>query len=73
MKKQERKTIRDKSLKELEKMAVEKAGEIQKARAELTVGRHKNVRIVKTLRLSLARIKTILRERELKGEAAETK
>lgn len=57
--------LKQKSQEELKKMATDKEKEILKARLELARGLKKNVRVVKTMRQDLARIKTFL---NMKGE-----
>ncbi|MBI2268061.1 MAG: 50S ribosomal protein L29 [Candidatus Blackburnbacteria bacterium] len=64
MKRSEFKTLKEKTHDELAQMVRIKQLEISKARMEFLVGKVKNVRLVKNLRHGLARVKTLMREKE---------
>jgi large subunit ribosomal protein L29 len=66
MKKQELNKLREKPIKKLQKEISQLVLKIRRLQAELAVGKHKNVRLVKNLRRDLAQAKTILREKEVK-------
>lgn len=68
MKKKDLKDLGVKANEELEKEASRKRLEIKKIKAEMVVGRHKNIRIAKNLRRDLSQILTIL-----KGKAQKEK
>ena len=63
MKKKELHILRDKTQQELDQLAEKRKAEVAKIRQELLVGRHKNLRVVKSGRRDLAQIRTILREK----------
>ncbi len=57
--------IRDKSNEELQQMLQERQESLMRFRFNLVTGREENVRAARNARTDIARIKTILREREL--------
>lgn len=57
--------LKAKTVVELKKTVQEKVSGLNKLRTELMSGKHKNVRIVKNTRQEIARIYTILKEKEL--------
>jgi len=57
--------IRDKSNEELQQMLQERQESLMRFRFNLVTGREENVRAARNARKDIARIKTILREREL--------
>jgi len=57
--------LRDKSIEDLTSQVSELQSEIMKFRLQLATGVVDNVRKARTMRREIARIKTILREREL--------
>ena len=59
--------VRDLSVKELEQKLVELKGELFNLRFQMATGQLENPIRVKDVRKSIARIKTILREKELKS------
>ncbi|MCK9217371.1 MAG: 50S ribosomal protein L29 [Firmicutes bacterium] len=59
--------IRDLSSNELEQKLLELKGELFNLRFQMATGQLENPMKVKDVRKSIARIKTILRERELKA------
>ncbi len=60
MQKKNLQELKNKSAKELEKIAQEKTFEVARLRSEIALARHKNVRSAKIARLELARAKTLL-------------
>lgn len=68
MKKKDVQELRNKSIKELRELMRKIQEELVKLRTELGAGKLKNVHQVKLKRRDLARIKTILREKELGGQ-----
>ena len=73
MKTKDLQNLKGKTVAELKKAALEKSSGLNKLRTELMTGKHKNVRVVKNARQDLARIYTILKEKELLEETANTK
>ncbi len=59
--------IRDLSSKELEQKLLELKGELFNLRFQMATGQLENPMKVKDVKKSIARVKTILRERELKA------
>ncbi|NLN48516.1 MAG: 50S ribosomal protein L29 [Clostridiales bacterium] len=59
--------IRDLSSNELEQKLLELKGELFNLRFQMATGQLENPMKVKDIRKSIARVKTILRERELKA------
>jgi large subunit ribosomal protein L29 len=59
--------VRDMSISELEQKLVELKGELFNLRFQMATGQLENPIRVKDVRKSIARIKTILREKELKS------
>ncbi|MHB1394274.1 MAG: 50S ribosomal protein L29 [Clostridia bacterium] len=59
--------VRDLSVKELEQKLVELKGELFNLRFQMATGQLENPIRVRDVRKSIARIKTILREKELKS------
>lgn len=57
--------LRDKSADELNALIREKGDEIMKFRLQLATGVVDNVRVARNARRDIARIKTVLRQREL--------
>ncbi len=62
--------IRDLSVNELEQKLVELKGELFNLRFQMATGQLENPIRVRDVKKSIARIKTILRERELKAAEA---
>ena len=62
--------VRDMSLNELEQKLVELKGELFKLRFQMATGQLENPIRVRDVKKSIARIKTILRENELKSAQA---
>jgi large subunit ribosomal protein L29 len=60
------KEVREMTVQELEKKAQELKGELFNLRFQLATGQLDNPMRIKQVRKSIARIKTVLRERELK-------
>lgn len=60
------KELRTKTKEQLEKEAQAKSADLVKLAGEVSLGRVKNVRQVKANRVHIARIKTILREMQIK-------
>lgn len=67
MQKKNLQELKNKSDKDLMKIVSEKTFEIAKLRSEIALARQKNVRLAKIARLELARAKTLLVERQMKG------
>ncbi len=65
MKKKELSDLRKKDIKELKKMIADKKHDLAKALTELAVGKEKNLKKAKNLRLDIARIATIVRETDI--------
>ncbi len=63
--------VRDLSVKELEQKLIELKGELFNLRFQMATGQLENPMRVKDVKKSIARIKTILREKELKSVQAE--
>ena len=59
--------IRDKSQEELQKELTELKSELFKLRFQLVTNQLENPMKLKDVRKSIARVKTVMRERELKG------
>ena len=59
--------VRDLSINELEQKLVELKGELFNLRFQMATGQLENPMRVRDVKKSIARIKTILRERELKA------
>ena len=59
--------IREMSLNELESKLLELKGELFNLRFQMATGQLENVMKVKEVKKSIARVKTVLRERELKA------
>ncbi len=62
--------VRDLSVKELEQKLVELKGELFNLRFQMATGQLENPIRVRDVKKSIARIKTILREKELKSAQA---
>lgn len=62
--------MRDMSISELEQKLVELKGELFNLRFQMATGQLENPMRVRDVKKSIARIKTILRERELKSVEA---
>lgn len=62
--------LRDMSVNELEQKLVELKGELFNLRFQMATGQLENPMRVRDVKKSIARIKTILRERELKSVEA---
>ena len=62
--------MRDMSISELEQKLVELKGELFNLRFQMATGQLENPMRVRDVKKSIARIKTILRERELKAVEA---
>ena len=67
MKKKDIQALHDHSVEKLRELLIKAQAELVKLEADLGAGRVKNVHQVKTKRHDLARIKTILREKELEA------
>lgn len=67
MKKKDLQDFRSKDIQELTRMIQEKVIEARRLKAEIGLGRQKNIRQTKNTRLEIAQLKSILREKELKG------
>lgn len=65
MKKKDFKSYLDKTLEELTKLTNEKVHDLAKIKAELSVGRHKNLRIAKKGRIEIARLKTLMQQKSI--------
>ena len=65
MKRNDIKALHEKTLAELNKQLEELQMQVAKAKLELTAGKLEDTRLIGKLRDDIARIKTILREREL--------
>ena len=65
MKKNDIKGLREKSLPELEKLVSEKKLEISQLLAKIASGGEKNLKKIKNLKTEVARILTIIREKEI--------
>ena len=63
--------VRDLSVKELEQKLIELKGELFNLRFQMATGQLENPMRVRDVKKSIARIKTILREKELKSVQAE--
>lgn len=70
MKTKDLQSLKGKTVAELLKLAKEKASGLNKLRTQTLTGKHKNVRIVKNTRQDLARLYTILKEKELTEKGA---
>jgi ribosomal protein L29 len=64
MKKKDLQDLKNKSEKDLEKIAQEKSIEVATLRTEIALARHKNVRSAKIARLMVARAKTLLAQKK---------
>ncbi|MDO8452380.1 MAG: 50S ribosomal protein L29 [bacterium] len=71
MKKKALQELKNKTIAELKKLALTNSSSLNKTRTELLTGKHKNVRVVKNIRQDLARIYTILKEKDLQTVATE--
>lgn len=65
MKKKEPENLRTQKRDELLRLSEEKRLEIEKTLAEVAAGREKNLKKVRRLKLDLAQILTVIREKEL--------
>ena len=65
MKKKEFNQLREKDVKELAKMVLAKKSELEKARMKMFGGKEKNLKVVKILRSEIAKILTLIREKEI--------
>ena len=65
MKKDELNSLKKKNKEELNKLLEEKQVELLKVRAEMKVGKEKNLKKVKLLRKYVAQVKTVLRLQEI--------
>lgn len=65
MKKKELSDLRKKDIKELKKMTTDKKHDLAKTLTELAVGKEKNLKKAKNLRLDIARIATIIQEADI--------
>ena len=66
MKKRELLKYKEMNVNALDKEALSLRGKINKARIDISVGKEKNLRKVKTLRHNLAQILTIKKQKEVK-------
>ena len=71
MKKKALQELKNKTIAELKKLALTSSSSLNKTRTELLTGKHKNVRVVKNIRQDMARIYTIMKEKELQTVVAE--
>ena len=67
MKREEKKTLSQKPSEELESLLVKKQEESELEKIAALGKKSKNVKMVKNLKLEIARLKTWIRETELKG------
>jgi len=67
MKRKDIQELHGRSIKELKELMKKTQGELVQLRTDLGAGKLKNVHQIKMKRRDLARIKTIIREKELKG------
>lgn len=65
IKKNELAVLRKKESEELVKMVLEKKIKMAKARSEITAGREKNLKTAKHFAAEIAKIQTLIREKEL--------
>ncbi|MEK7521256.1 MAG: 50S ribosomal protein L29 [Patescibacteria group bacterium] len=65
MKTKDKKALKEKNIAELEKLLIDKEQEVIKTRADMFRGKIKNIRSVKNLKNEIARIKTLIREKQL--------
>lgn len=65
IKKNELAVLRKKEAAELVKMVLEKKIKMAKVRSEITAGREKNLKTAKHLSIEIAKIQTLIREKEL--------
>lgn len=68
MKKKQIVELHSKSKKELQELMKKTQQELMKLRTDLGAGKLKNVHQIKAKRHDLARVKTIIREKELAGQ-----
>ncbi len=71
MKTKDRQSLREKGLPELEKILGDMQKEIVKTKTDMFRGKIKNLRTVKSARVDVSRIKTWIREKQLKGATAQ--
>lgn len=65
MKKKELNNLREKKLKELVKIAQERKLELAKTSAQIKAGKVKNIKKKKNLKIDIAQIMTVIREKEI--------
>lgn len=65
MKKKEFNDLREKSVKDLKKIVVEKKLEEKKVRMNMYGGKEKNLKVGRILRTEIAKILTLVREKEI--------
>lgn len=65
MKKNDLATLRQKEVKDLEKMLKEKKAEVAKTEINTVAGKEKNVKKANNLRREISQILTLIREREI--------
>lgn len=79
MKKKDFKDLKEKSIKDLKKMVFEKKSEVGKKSMETLSGKEKNPKLVRNLKRDIARIMTLISEKEIveklgvKGEGQKVK
>lgn len=65
MKRKEFNDLREKNIQELEKIALEKKLEAEKAKMKMLGGKEKNLKVRKNLAKEIAKILTLVREKEI--------
>lgn len=65
MKKKDFTELREKSAAELVKLAMQKKSEAAKKQMEILAGKEKNLKLYKNLRVEIAKILTLVREKEI--------
>jgi ribosomal protein L29 len=65
MKKKELNELRGKSVKELRKLASDKRGEAEKVKMKIFAGKEKNLKLKRNLTREVAKILTLIREKEI--------
>lgn len=65
MKKKEFNQLREKDRKELTKMVLGKKSELEKVRMKMFGGKEKNLKVGRILRVEIAKILTLIREKEI--------
>jgi ribosomal protein L29 len=73
MKKKELNELRQKDVKQLEKMLDENKLELLKTKANIAVAKEKNLKKAKNLRKEISQIETVLKEKEQIAESSNNK